>query len=432
MQKEDTVKMKRPLKHKVIVAVFLICLLIDFGCVAFNYHKYVSINRDYTTQLPETVMNTCCLVIDGAGVEDYLNTRRRDSDYYVVWNKLIDYRNTNNNIVKLSVMSFQEDSCYYIFDTDLTGNGAFLGDSRQYDSQQEAVKDSLVNYSAGISLVYGKHTDIYIPVKSSYNIPVAYVVAGIATDTVEAEQRAYLLYLMLIITAITVFAGAILILFMDKSIMNPINAMTVAAGSYAENLEKGGVTSPLQQIHIQTGDELERLCESLKKMENDILVYSARLLNATWNSNHDSMTQLYNKRYYNELMIQLQEEEQLGIVYLDIDNLKKMNDTFGHDEGDLVILHAASLIHRYEEPGFECCRVGGDEFVVFLRNSSKESVELLVERLRNDENNILSDTTQDFICRLAVGGAFRRGRETLEDVIKRAEEEMYQNKHAVR
>ncbi len=432
MQKEDTVKMKRPLKHKVIVAVFLICLLIDFGCVAFNYHKYVSINRDYTTQLAETVINTCCLVIDGDRVEDYLNTRRRDSDYYVVWNKLIDYRNTNNNIVKLSVMSFQEDSCYYIFDTDLTGNGAFLGDSRQYDSQQEAVKDSLVNYSAGISLVYGKHTDIYIPVKSSYNIPVAYVVAGIATDTVEAEQRAYLLYLMLIITAITVFAGAILILFMDKSIMNPINAMTVAAGSYAENLEKGGVTSPLQQIHIQTGDELERLCESLKKMENDILVYSARLLNATWNSNHDSMTQLYNKRYYNELMIQLQEEEQLGIVYLDIDNLKKMNDTFGHDEGDLVILHAASLIHRYEEPGFECCRVGGDEFVVFLRNSSKESVELLVERLRNDENNILSDTTQDFICRLAVGGAFRRGRETLEDVIKRAEEEMYQNKHAVR
>lgn len=143
--------MKRPLKNKVIVAVFLICLLIDFGCVAFNYHMYVSINKEYTSQLAQTVINTCCLVIDGDKVENYLDTRKRDSDYYVVWNKLIDYRNTNSNIVKLSVMSFQEDRCYYIFDTDLTDSGAFLGDSRPYDSMQQTVKDSLVNYSSDIS-----------------------------------------------------------------------------------------------------------------------------------------------------------------------------------------------------------------------------------------------------------------------------------------
>lgn len=424
--------MKRPLKNKVIAAVFLICLLIDFGCVVFNYRKYVSMNSEYTMQLASTVINTCCLVIDGDKVEDYLNTRKRDSDYYIVWNKLIDYRNTNSNIVKLSVMNFQEDQCYYVFDTDLTENGAFLGDSRPYDSKQYSVKDLLNNYATDISLVYENHTDIYIPIKSSYNIPVAYVVVGITTDTVEAEQRAYLLYLVLIITAITVFAGVILILFMNKSIMKPINAMTMAAGSYAENLEKDNEISPLQKIHIHTGDELERLCESMKKMENDILAYSARLLNATWNSNHDSMTQLYNKRYYNELLTTLQEENDLGIIYLDIDNLKKMNDTFGHDEGDMVILRAANLIHRYEEPGYECCRVGGDEFVMFLRTSSEENVRVLVDRLRNDEDNILSKTEGDFLCRLAVGGAFRASGETLENTIKRAEEEMYQNKHAVR
>lgn len=424
--------MKRPLKNKVIAAVFLICLLIDFGCVVFNYRKYVSMNSEYTMQLASTVINTCCLVIDGDKVEDYLNTRKRDSDYYIVWNKLIDYRNTNSNIVKLSVMNFQEDQCYYVFDTDLTESGAFLGDSRPYDSKQYSVKDLLVNYATDISLVYENHTDIYIPIKSSYNIPVAYVVVGITTDTVEAEQRAYLLYLVLIITAITVFAGVILILFMNKSIMKPINAMTMAAGSYAENLEKDNEISPLQKIHIHTGDELERLCESMKKMENDILAYSARLLNATWNSNHDSMTQLYNKRYYNELLTTLQEENDLGIIYLDIDNLKKMNDTFGHDEGDMVILRAANLIHRYEEPGYECCRVGGDEFVMFLRTSSEENVRVLVDRLRNDEDNILSKTEGDFLCRLAVGGAFRASGETLENTIKRAEEEMYQNKHAVR
>ncbi len=424
-------EMKRPLKNKVIGAVLLICLLIDFGCVTFNYRKYVSINRDYTAQLASTVINTCCLVIDGDKVEDYLNTRKRDSDYYVVWNKLIDYRNTNPDIVKLSVMSFQEDGCYYIFDTDLTEKGAFLGDSRPYDPWQLTARDSLLNYSSDVFLVYRDHTDIYIPIKSSYNIPVAYVVAGVATDTMRAEQRRYLLYLVLIITGITVFAGALLLLFMDKNILAPVNAMTAAAESYGEKREKDGEISPLQKLQVRTGDELERLCESMKKMENDILAYSARLISATWNSNHDSMTQLFNKRYYNELLTALQEQENLGVIYLDIDNLKKMNDTFGHDEGDLAILRASALIHRYEEPGFECCRVGGDEFVIFLRNAG-ERVEDLVNCMRGDKGNLLSEITEEFICRLAVGGASRKAGETLEDVIKRAEEEMYRNKHAIR
>ncbi|MCI9072399.1 MAG: GGDEF domain-containing protein, partial [Lachnospiraceae bacterium] len=135
--------------------------------------------------------------------------------------------------------------------------------------------------------------------------------------------------------------------------------------------------------------------------------------------------------YYKELLSTLQGEENLGVLYLDIDNLKRMNDTFGHDEGDLAILRAAALIHRYEEPGFECCRVGGDEFVILLRNAG-DRVEELVARMRGDKGNLLSEITEEFTCRLAVGGASRRAGETLEEVIKRAEEEMYQNKHAIR
>lgn len=424
--------MKRPLKNKIILSVLFIVFAIDICCIAFNYSKFVRLNNTYTTELARTVINTCTLIIDGDRMEDYLETRKRDTDYYAIWNKLIDYRNTNKAIMKLSVVSFRENGCYYIFDTDLSDNGAFLGDLRAYDTTQKSVKDALMNFTMDKSLEYGTHTDIYVPIKSSYNIPVAYVVAGISVDSIKKEQEQYLIWLVMIVTGAAFVFGILLIFYMNRSIITPINMMTSAAVSYAKNLKEDSQTSPLQQLSIQTGDELERLCESLKTMENDILISSVNLVNATWNSNHDSMTQLYNKRYYWELLPQLENEKNIGVIYMDIDNLKLINDRYGHDLGDEVIMNAADLIHDYEIAGAECCRVGGDEFVMIIRNTTLEEVDDLVVRLREDKNNVLSNVSKEFVCRLAVGGAFRLENESIGVTIKNAEQEMYKNKHAKR
>ena len=432
MQNNNEQRMKRPLKNKIILSVLFIVFAIDICCIAFNYSKFVRLNNTYTTELARTVINTCTLIIDGDRMEDYLETRKRDTDYYAIWNKLIDYRNTNKDIMKLSVVSFKENGCYYIFDTDLSDDGAFLGDLRAYDTTQKSVKDALMNFTMDKSLEYGTHTDIYVPIKSSYNIPVAYVVAGISVDSIKKEQEQYLIWLVMIVTGAAFVFGILLIFYMNRSIITPINMMTSAAVSYAKNLKEDSQTSPLQQLSIQTGDELERLCESLKTMENDILISSVNLVNATWNSNHDSMTQLYNKRYYWELLPQLENEKNIGVIYMDIDNLKLMNDRYGHDLGDEVIMNAADLIHDYEIAGAECCRVGGDEFVMIIRNTTLEEVDDLVVRLREDKNNVLSNVSKEFVCRLAVGGAFRLENESIGVTIKNAEQEMYKNKHAKR
>lgn len=432
MQNNNEQRMKRPLKNKIILSVLFIVFAIDICCIAFNYSKFVRLNNTYTTELARTVINTCTLIIDGDRMEDYLETRKRDTDYYAIWNKLIDYRNTNKAIMKLSVVSFRENGCYYIFDTDLSDNGAFLGDLRAYDTTQKSVKDALMNFTMDKSLEYGTHTDIYVPIKSSYNIPVAYVVAGISVDSIKKEQEQYLIWLVMIVTGAAFVFGILLIFYMNRSIITPINMMTSAAVSYAKNLKEDSQTSPLQQLSIQTGDELERLCESLKTMENDILISSVNLVNATWDSNHDSMTQLYNKRYYWELLPQLENEKNIGVIYMDIDNLKLMNDRCGHDLGDEVIMNAADLIHNYEIAGAECCRVGGDEFVMIIRNTTLEEVDDLVVRLREDKNNVLSNASKEFVCRLAVGGAFRLENESIGATIKNAEQEMYKNKHAKR
>ncbi len=424
--------MKRPLKVKVIWAVLLIVLAIDIGCIAFNYTNYVSVNRDYINSLAETVANTCQLVIDGDRVADYLQTRQRDTQYYEVWNKLIDYRNTNPDIVELSVKSFQEDGAHYVFDTNLTEQGAFLGDIGTLDSKQNKIREQLIGFEEVKSMEYHDRTDIYVPIKSSYNIPVAYVVVGISSVSAKEAQLSYLMELTCIVSVLTLGFGALLILFMQKSVVVPINKLSYAAANYSNSMGNGTKQSPLSQIHIRTGDELERLCDSMKKMETDILKSSVDLAVATWNSNHDFMTKLYNKGYYLEMLETLKNEPQIGIIYFDIDNLKKINDNYGHDKGDEVIIKAANFIHKYATPQTICCRTGGDEFVMLIRESTQQQLDQLVLKMRKDKQSFLAEEITEFCCRLAIGGTVRKNKEELAEMIKRADNEMYLNKHVTR
>lgn len=424
--------MKRPLKNKIILAVLLIVFAIDIGCITFNYNNYVSINRDYIDSLAGTVANTCKLVIDGDRVADYLDTKQRDTQYYETWNKLIDYRNTNPDIVELSVINFEEDGGHYVFDTNLTEYGAFLGDVCTLDNRQEKIREQLIGFEVVESIEYPKHTSIYIPIKSSYNIPVAYVIVGISTESTQTAQIWYLIELTAIVSVLTIGFGVLLILFMHRSVISPINELSYAAANYSKTMGNAENLSPLSQIHIHTGDELERLCESMKKMETDILKSSVDLALATWNSNHDSMTKLYNKRYYQEMLEILKDEPRVGIIYFDIDNLKKINDNYGHDKGDEVIIKAANFIHKYERMGFFCCRTGGDEFVILIREADSQAVDKLIAEMRSDKENLLAEEITEFCCRLAIGGTIRTNGEDLAETIKRADEIMYQDKHVKR
>ena len=424
--------MKKHLRSKVIIVVIIVVLLIDFSCVVLNYRKYVSVNNEYMLSLAGTVANTCTLVVDGDMITEYLSSGQRTTQYYEIWNKLIDYRNTSSNIVELSVVSFDEEGGHFVFDTDLSTEGAFLGDYYSLDSRQKEVESQLIACADSLTIDYNDYTEIYIPVKSSYNIPVAYLIVGIYTKDFKTDQIWYLVKLGALITAITLMSGLVLIIFMNVCIVRHINRMTDAAAHYVDNLDKDQGISPLQQINIHTGDELERLLESMKKMENDIFNAASSLAVATWNSNHDSMTQLYNKRYYQQTLENMETVEDMGIIYFDIDNLKKMNDIYGHDRGDAVINKTADFIRKYERENASGFRIGGDEFVMVISKTAKKDIEELLDEMHRDEDGFLDRQITEFCCRIAIGGTFRQHGESLEETIKRAEALMYGDKHAVR
>ncbi len=95
---------------------------------------------------------------------------------------------------------------------------------------------------------------------------------------------------------------------------------------------------------------------------------------------HDSLTGLYNRHYFESTLEQLSKDvarskRQHGLVYLDLDHFKVINDTFGHQKGDEVLREMSTMLSRRVRKPDILCRLGGDEFAVLLRNVTAQAAQ---------------------------------------------------------
>jgi len=116
----------------------------------------------------------------------------------------------------------------------------------------------------------------------------------------------------------------------------------------------------------------------------DIDVYEKAIKEST----HDNLTGLFNKSYLQEALNQhislaKRHNTDLSVLFLDIDNFKEINDTFGHHAGDIVLKNVAHTISQEMRASDIISRFGGDEFVILMPNTYKTNALLLSERLRN-------------------------------------------------
>lgn len=135
----------------------------------------------------------------------------------------------------------------------------------------------------------------------------------------------------------------------------------------------------------------------------------------------DGLTGLYNRnRYMQDLNFYESNESKIfGVVYLDINDLKGVNDRKGHIGGDSLLKEAAGYLKQLFAKE-SCYRVGGDEFIVLIKNLSEAQLEEQMQKLRNLFT--LSKT-----CSAAIGYVYQKN-ETLSEMVKLADEQMYENK----
>jgi len=105
-------------------------------------------------------------------------------------------------------------------------------------------------------------------------------------------------------------------------------------------------------------------------------------------SNHDGLTDIPNRRYFDEVFIRefsraQREQEPLSVALIDIDHFKLYNDNYGHQMGDDTLIKVAHSLHEgAHRPTDFVARYGGEEFTVIMPNTSSEGAENLLERLR--------------------------------------------------
>lgn len=154
----------------------------------------------------------------------------------------------------------------------------------------------------------------------------------------------------------------------------------------------------------------------------------------------DSLTGLINRREFSRLgTIEVKRarrhDRELAVVYFDIDHFKAVNDTHGHEAGDLVLRQVAEQCLKRVRANDLCARLGGEEFVVLLTETGLPAAVRVAECLRQQFENCSVDyqgTEIRFTSSFGVAELDRSSGETLEDVLKRADEALYEAKESGR
>ena len=188
------------------------------------------------------------------------------------------------------------------------------------------------------------------------------------------------------------------------------------------------------QIQTATGIVDNKLYQlhQITDISENISLY--RMMNAYTNdlkavSEQDKMTGLYNKRKYMELINGFYpKKKQVAVFNMDVNNLKTINDTQGHEAGDRLLIKAAKSIKAITSDKAKGFRMGGDEFMLLAHDLTEDEAQSLKIRWEEALSRLNEEDTE-INCVIACGFAYGSGSD-LESLLKTADERMYEDKKA--
>lgn len=152
----------------------------------------------------------------------------------------------------------------------------------------------------------------------------------------------------------------------------------------------------------------------------------------------DDLTCLYNRRgFFAAATQQLKSAQRNGqsllLLFCDVDNLKTINDTYGHREGDLAIIRTADALEQSFRGSDVVSRLGGDEFVVLALEASNQTQEVILRRLeKNLKKSSTSETRYDLSVSVGVARFDPKRPITLGELMVQADKAMYEKKRSLR
>lgn len=183
----------------------------------------------------------------------------------------------------------------------------------------------------------------------------------------------------------------------------------------------------LRTQHAQSEAEIRR--RELEQQNRDLREESIR----------DTLTGVFNRRFFEESLTKelsraTRTGKPIGLLFLDIDHFKNLNDTHGHLFGDLVLAQVAGIIERESRESDVVARYGGEEFVVLLTETTADGIDSVAERIRASVESLEVTRDGDSVpVTISIGAASSESPDdTPKALIGRADEMVYESKRAGR
>ena len=291
---------------------------------------------------------------------------------------------------------------------------------------------------------YGYLVSTSMPIRTDDGEIVGYATVDLSMNEITDHKQNLLFTSLALFAIVTILVCLIVALAADRVIVRPINKLSETAKNYTAN------GSNFSELEIRTGDEIELLAESMKRLEKDVREYYGNLLATRSDlettreqakeykreANIDPLTGVQNKRAYDLAAAKLDDgNTPYAIVMVDLNDLKMTNDRYGHDKGDVAIKKLTEVLRGVFENS-PVYRIGGDEFTVILTGENLGSMGALLDGFRAEMEKIAGNASLPPWERIsaACGSAVYDGQldSNVAGVFKRADDDMYQRKAAAK
>ncbi|MDD2780739.1 EAL domain-containing protein [Sulfuricurvum sp.] len=243
------------------------------------------------------------------------------------------------------------------------------------------------------------------------------------------ENRITFFVLILSLTLLTLILLRILF---KKTVAQPLQSLM----KQIENIENQDYS---EYKVIRTGDELEtisknvnRLAFTIQEREHSLLKSQKELENL---SNTDSLTNLPNRRLFNALLQHgisrvLRTKKHLAVIFLDLDQFKQINDTLGHNIGDILLQEVALRLRKTLRESDTLARIGGDEFNILIEGFDHHSdLEPILSKIIDAFHLSFLCGEHEIRTSASLGiSVFPEDGESISDLIKNADLAMYRSK----
>ena len=466
--------MKFSLRTKTIFLIVIIAIIFSATGIIVSSIFINRIIDDIYRNKADEIAHTVAVVIDGeqmAVLKDsllkiYNNTENRVTseewgspefnEYIARFSGLEETAEFQHILGQLrSIQDVNDVDCIYLSVIDAPSEGfLYLIDAALedpcppgcLDPVYEENRELLTNPERGFP-PYITNTDPYgwlvtagAPVYDSNHNVVGYAMVDISMDALRSQQRNFTITLSILLLILTIIICAGSIFAVSRFIIRPVNMLSNAAEHYTA----GNETREIDTLRIKTGDEIQSLYNSIKQMIHDINGYIDNLMKTSQEltqtrikadqmdelAHKDALTGVGSKLAYDNQMKELTDEIRqgnpvFGIVMIDLNNLKYLNDTYGHEKGNLAIIKICSMVCEVfaHSPVY---RIGGDEFVVILKGRDYENAQELIQQFEQNMAQLEGRPWEKVSA--AVGYALYEGEDNADEVFRKADHMMYENK----